>query len=131
MACVAANLRRADQCDNVHGDVDANTSGGDVHLLKIDGSIKAHTSGGNVRVGLKGANRGIRASTSGGDVELILPQGTTGDVSASTTGGQVTAEIPVTATVMKDSKLEGTRNGGGQPIEARTSGGDIKLRSAN
>lgn len=117
--------------ENVQGDVDANTSGGDVHLLNIDGSIKGHTSGGRVRVSLKGANRGIRATTSGGDVELILPRGTSGNVSASTSGGDVTTDFPVTTTVLKESRLEGTLNGGGQAIEARTSGGNIRLRPGN
>jgi DUF4097 and DUF4098 domain-containing protein YvlB len=116
---------------DVQGEVDADTSGGDVRLLNIDGSIKGHTSGGSVRVSLKGANRGISATTSGGDVELILPRGTTGNVSASTSGGDVTTDIPVTTTVMKPSRLEGTFNGGGQPIEAHTSGGSVRLRAAN
>lgn len=115
--------------DRVQGDVDANTSGGDVRLMDIDGNIKGHTSGGSVRVSLKGANRGISATTSGGDVELILPRGTTGDVSASTSGGNVTTDIPVTTTVVKEGRLEGSLNGGGQPIEARTSGGNVRLRS--
>jgi DUF4097 and DUF4098 domain-containing protein YvlB len=114
--------------DNVHGDLDANTSGGDLHLLRIDGKIKGHTSGGSVRVSLVGANRGISATTSGGDVELVLPRGTTGNVSASTSGGEVTTDLPVTTTVVKDGRLEGTLNGGGQPIEARSSGGSIRLR---
>jgi DUF4097 and DUF4098 domain-containing protein YvlB len=114
--------------DNVHGDLDANTSGGDLHLLRIDGKIKGHTSGGSVRVSLVGANRGISATTSGGDVELVLPRGTTGDISASTSGGEVTTDLPVTTTVVKDGRLEGTLNGGGQPIEARSSGGSIRLR---
>jgi DUF4097 and DUF4098 domain-containing protein YvlB len=117
--------------DNVQGDVDAHTSGGDVRLLDIDGSIKGHTSGGSVRVSLKGANRGISATTSGGDVELILPRGTTGNVLATTSGGNVTTDIPVTTTVVKEGRLEGTLNGGGQPIEARTSGGNIRLRSTS
>jgi hypothetical protein len=117
--------------DNVRGDVDANTSGGDVHLRGIDGRIKGHSSGGSVRVSLVGANRGVSATTSGGDVELILPRGTTGNVSASTSGGDVTTDLPVTTTIVKEGRLEGTLNGGGQPIEARTSGGSIRLRSQN
>jgi DUF4097 and DUF4098 domain-containing protein YvlB len=117
--------------DNVRGDVDANTSGGDVRLLNIDGSIKGHTSGGSVRASLQGANRGISASTSGGDVELILPRNTTGNVSASTSGGNVTTDLPITTTVVKEGRLEGTLNGGGQSIEARTSGGNIRLRPAS
>jgi DUF4097 and DUF4098 domain-containing protein YvlB len=117
--------------DNVRGDVDANTSGGDVHLRGIDGRIKGHSSGGSVRVSLVGANRGVSATTSGGDVELILPRATTGNVSASTSGGDVTTDLPVTTTVIKEGRLEGTLNGGGQSIEARTSGGSIRLRSQN
>jgi DUF4097 and DUF4098 domain-containing protein YvlB len=115
--------------DRVRGDIEANTSGGDIRLLNIDGRIQGHTSGGSVRVSLVGANRGITATTSGGDVEVILPRGTTGNVSASTSGGEVTTDIPITTTVVKESRLEGTLNGGGQPIEARTSGGNIRLRS--
>jgi DUF4097 and DUF4098 domain-containing protein YvlB len=117
--------------DDVRGDVDANTSGGDVRLMNIDGSIKGHTSGGNVRVSLEGANRGISATTSGGDIELILPRGTTGNVLASTSGGDIATDMPVTTTMLKETRLEGTLNGGGQPIEARTSGGSIRLRPEN
>jgi DUF4097 and DUF4098 domain-containing protein YvlB len=115
--------------EKVRGDVDANTSGGDVRLLNIDGGIKGHTSGGNVRVSLAGANRGISATTSGGNVEVTLPRGTSGNVTASTSGGSVKTDIPVTTTVIKEGRLDGTLNGGGQPIELRTSGGDIRLRA--
>ncbi len=118
------------KADKVQGDLDADTSGGDVHLLNIDGRIKGHTSGGSVRVSLVGANRGITATTSGGNIEVILPQGTSGNISASTSGGNVTTDIPVTTTIMKERRIEGTLNGGGQPIEARTSGGDVRLRAA-
>jgi DUF4097 and DUF4098 domain-containing protein YvlB len=117
--------------DHVRGDVDANTSGGDVRLLNVDGKISGRTSGGSVRVSLVGANRGITASTSGGDVELILPKGTTGNIEASTGGGDIKTDLPVTTTVLKETRLEGSLNGGGQPIEARTSGGNIRLRSTS
>lgn len=116
--------------ERIQGDVNAKTSGGDVRLLDIDGSIEGHTSGGNVRVSLAGSNRGIIATTSGGNVEVILPPGTSGDVAASTSGGDVRTDIPVTTTVVKHGRLEGTLNGGGQRIEARTSGGNVRLRAA-
>src|SRR5688572_7341507 len=116
--------------DKVRGDIDASTSGGDVRLLNIDGRIHGRTSGGNVRVSLTGANRGIFATTSGGDVEVILPQGTTGKITASTGGGSISTDLPVSTTVLKDTRLEGTINGGGEPIEARTSGGSVRIRPA-
>ena len=115
----------------IKGDVDADTSGGDVRVLRVDGKIRADTSGGSVRVSLTGANRGISATTSGGDIEVKLPRGTSGNVEATTSGGDIESDLPVTTTVWKDSRLEGTLNGGGAPIYAHTSGGSIKLRAEN
>jgi DUF4097 and DUF4098 domain-containing protein YvlB len=117
--------------DTIRGDVDADTSGGDIRLLHVDGKIRGHTSGGSVRCSLVGNNRGISATTSGGDVELTLPRAATGNLEVTTSGGDISSDLPVTATVLKDHHLRGTLNGGGQPIEARTSGGNIKLRLAN
>jgi len=117
--------------DTIRGDVDADTSGGDVRLLNIDGKIRGHTSGGSVRCSLVGRNRGISATTSGGDVELILPGTVAGNLQASTSGGDIATEIPVTTTITKDDHLSGSLNGGGAAIEARTSGGNIRVRAAN
>jgi DUF4097 and DUF4098 domain-containing protein YvlB len=119
------------ETDAIRGDVDADTSGGDVRLLNVDGKISGNTSGGSVRCSLVGANRGISATTSGGDIELGLPRGTAANIDATTSGGEITTEIPVTSTVLKENDLEGTLNGGGERIYARTSGGSIKLRVSN
>jgi DUF4097 and DUF4098 domain-containing protein YvlB len=116
--------------DTIRGDVDADTSGGDVRLLHVDGKIRGHTSGGSVRCSLVGANRGISATTSGGDIELTLPRAATGDLDATTSGGDVTSDIPVSVTAVKDGQLRGPLNGGGEPIEARTSGGSIRVRAS-
>jgi len=117
--------------DTIRGDVDADTSGGDVRLLHVDGKIRGNTSGGSVRCSLVGANRGISATTSGGDIELSLPRGTTANIDVTTSGGKVTTEIPVTSTVLKETDLVGTLNGGGERIYAHTSGGSITVRAAN
>lgn len=117
--------------DTIRGDVDADTSGGDVRLLRVDGKIRGNTSGGNVRVSLVGANRGISATTSGGDIEMSVPRGTAANIDATTSGGEITTDIPVTSTVLKDTALEGTLNGGGERIHAHTSGGSIKVRAEN
>ena len=117
--------------ESIQGDVDAETSGGDIRLLLVDGKIKGRTSGGSVRCSLVGGNRGISATTSGGDIELTLPRAVAGNLEMSTSGGDITTDIPVTATVLKNDHLRGSLNGGGQEIEARTSGGSIRLRAAN
>jgi DUF4097 and DUF4098 domain-containing protein YvlB len=116
--------------DTIRGDVDAKTSGGDVHLISVDGKLSASTSGGSVECSLVGSNRGIVAKTSGGSIEITLPASTTGNVDATTSGGDVRSDLPVAAKQKQDDRLEGSLNGGGQPIELRTSGGSIALHQS-
>ena len=117
------------EAQKIQGDVDAGTSGGSVRLLEVDGKIRAKTSGGSVRCSLVGANRGISVTTSGGSIEVSLPPDTKGNIEATTSGGRVSTELPVTSTVQEHSHLVGTINGGGEPIDAHTSGGSISLRA--
>ena len=117
--------------DTIRGDVDAETSGGDVRLLQVDGKIRGQTSGGNVQCSLVGINRGISASTSGGSIQLTLPKGTTANIEATSSGGDFESELPVATTEREDGHVKGSINGGGQPIDASTSGGGISLRAAN
>lgn len=115
---------------NVRGDSDLKTSGGDIRAT-IDGKIAAHTSGGDVTAELVGANRGISVSSSGGDLTVRVPKDTKGELNASTSGGSVRTELPVTTTAMSERKLTGTLNGGGNTIHARTSGGSIQVLAAS
>ena len=117
--------------DTIRGEMDAATSGGDVRLLKVDGKIAGRTSGGDVQCSLVGVNRGISVSTSGGSIEVTLPRATTANIEAKTSGGEFTSEIPVAITRIQEGHVQGSINGGGQPIDVRTSGGDITLRAAN
>jgi DUF4097 and DUF4098 domain-containing protein YvlB len=117
--------------DKIRGDVDADTSGGDVRLLNVDGKIRGNTSGGSVRCSLVGINRGISATSSGGDIEVTVPRATTGNLNATTSGGNITLEIPISTTELKDGRAKGSLNGGGLPIEAHTSGGNVSLRAAD
>jgi hypothetical protein len=114
--------------DSIRGAVDADTSGGDVRLMRIDGKIKGNTSGGNVRCSLVGANREISATTSGGSIEIILPKAAAGNVRATTSGGSISSDLSLTASSIKEGRIEGVLNGGGPPIYAHTSGGSISLR---
>jgi DUF4097 and DUF4098 domain-containing protein YvlB len=84
-----------------------------------------------VECSLVGTNRGISASTSGGSIQLTLPRATTANMEATTSGGEFTSKLPVAATERQDGHVKGSINGGGQPIDASTSGGDISLQAAN
>jgi len=117
--------------DTIRGDIDAGTSGGDLRLLNVDGKIRGQTSGGSVQCSLVGINRGISATTSGGDIKLILPRATTANIEAISSGGGFSSDLPVTTNDWQDGHVKGSLNGGGQTIDARTSGGGISLRAAN
>jgi len=117
--------------DTIRGGVDAETSGGDVRLLHVDGKIRGQTSGGNVQCSLVGINRGISATTSGGSIQLTVPRATRANLEATTSGGSIHSDLSVSTTSQEDGQLKGSINGGGEPIDAHTSGGSISLRAAN
>lgn len=113
---------------DVRGDAELGTSGSDIRAV-VDGKIVAHTSGGSIMAELIGPNRGITASSSGGDIVLRMSKDVSGALHASTGGGSVRSELPVTTTEFSSKKLVGTLGNGGEQIQARTSGGSIRLQS--
>jgi hypothetical protein len=111
---------------DIRGDAELGTSGNDIRAV-VDGKIVAHTSGGSITAELIGRNRGVRATSSGGDIVLRMSKDVRGELYASTGGGSVRSELPVTTSEFSSKKIVGTLNGGGEEIQARTSGGSIRL----
>lgn len=132
------------------GSATADTMGGNIEASDCEGRLAAKTSGGNITVGnFSGA--GIFADTtggsisfdlakqpddqcvlrtSGGNVNARLDQNIGVNVLATTDGGVVHTEIPVSSTVqgkVKEGRLEGKINGGGPLLTLRTSGGNIDI----
>jgi hypothetical protein len=115
----------------VTGNIDVSTSGGDIRISDVSGKVRAETSGGDVVVKAKGDNKGIQAETSGGDIDIFLPESITANIDASTSGGEVICDLPVTMSgKIDESRVRGTVNGGGAPIRAHTSGGDVRIKVA-
>jgi hypothetical protein len=110
------------------GDLYARTSGGSIHIQNEDGRVDAHTSGGGIRAALR-ANRGAVLATSGGSITLLLPQDAHATIDATTSGGRVMSDLPVTTTEFARNDLRGTLAGGGPPISLHTSGGSIHIES--
>ncbi len=118
------------RADHVDGDVNVQTSGGDVDLSSIDGSVHAETSGGGISLKLRGENKGIDVHSSGGDINIYLSESVVANLEASTSGGKVRCELPITVKGdMSDEELRGKINGGGNVIRAETSGGDVKIKT--
>lgn len=117
--------------DGVAGDIVATTSGGSVAITGAGGRVDAESSGGGVRVGFTAGNdRGGELSSSGGPVAAELDSAVGLDIDASTSGGGVHCDLPVTVRgSVSRSQLRGTLNGGGQLLRMRSSGGGIRIGS--
>jgi DUF4097 and DUF4098 domain-containing protein YvlB len=80
-----------------------------------------------MRVELR-ANRGVSLATAGGSITLQLPQDTHASLEATTSGGRVTSDFPLTTTrIAAGNDLEGAIGDGGPPISLHTSGGSIHI----
>jgi DUF4097 and DUF4098 domain-containing protein YvlB len=114
---------------SVQGSAEVETSGGNVEVLDVSGKVRAETSGGNVTVRVTGENAGIYAETSGGDIDITIGPEVKATLDASTSGGSVYCDFPVTVSGRIDpSRIRGQINGGGRTIHAHTSGGSIRIR---
>lgn len=115
--------------DKFSGNLYASTSGGDVFLFCNDASIKAETSGGDINLEYSGENMGIELSTSGGDIDIKLPEDFKATMDVSTSGGDVSCSLNM-SNIKKSygSSLAGDINGGGEKLNAYTSGGDITVK---
>jgi hypothetical protein len=114
--------------DKFSGDLYASTSGGDVFLFCNNAFIEAETSGGDIDLEYSGENLGIELSTSGGDIDIKLPDDFKATMDISTSGGDVSCSLNM-SNIKKShgSSLVGDINGGGEKLNAHTSGGDITV----
>lgn len=130
--------------NNIEGSVDANTSGGRIRAEKVTGGINARTSGGSIT--LEAVSGNVEAKTSGGSIEaeILSPDDF---IELRTSGGSITVTVPKDLGYDVDlggnrvradlnnfrgefdkNDMEGTMNGGGTKLYAKTSGGSINLR---
>ncbi|HEY6400427.1 MAG TPA: DUF4097 family beta strand repeat-containing protein [Blastocatellia bacterium] len=115
---------------NYAGDAIVRTSGGGIKINRIEGSIDASTSGGPIFAAL-GAQpkKDCRLHTSGGGITVELDEALSFNIDAEASGGNVSADLPVTVQgELRKGSLRGTLNGGGQALILRTSGGSVRLR---
>jgi len=115
--------------DDIGGDVVADTSGGSISIDGVGGKVNADTSGGPVKVVFRpGNDQGGSLSSSGGRVTAVIDPSVGLDIDASTSGGSVHSDVPLTirGTVSK-SEIHGKLNGGGAMLKLRSSGGGIRI----
>lgn len=113
----------------VTGDIAADTSGGGIEISEAGGKVTADTSGGPIAVRFAAGNsKGGSLETSGGGISIVVDRTAKLTLDASSSGGNVTCDLPVTVVGERErTELKGSLNGGGALLHARTSGGGIRI----
>lgn len=112
---------------NIEGEFKTSTSGGSIDLKEMACSLDAHTSGGGLYAQMKSLGKYLRVSSSAGNVEIEIPakQGLTLDLS----GERISENTLTNFSGSWDKRhVTGTVNGGGIPVEAHASSGDVELK---
>jgi hypothetical protein len=116
------------------GRVTARTTNGGVNAKGLTGGLEARTTNGGLNIDLAstGAEK-ISMHTTNGGVTVALPETAKADLSASWTNGgiNVSPDLKVEVSEKSRRRFEGRMNGGGTPIELRTTNGGIRVRPRN
>lgn len=110
---------------NSSGSINLRTSGGHIDLERISGTVEASTSGGSINAEIASVGQFVDLRTSGGNVNITVPDGIGFDLDLR--GSRVRTELKNFSGEVERDEVEGSINGGGPKISARTSGGTVSV----
>lgn len=110
---------------NTEGTLNVRTSGGHIDLENIAGAVEASTSGGSIAANISKMGEFARLKTSGGNVDITVPRNIGLDLDLR--GSRVRTQLENFSGSMEDDDVEGSINGGGPMLSARTSGGTVRV----
>ncbi len=113
------------RAEDVTGGINARTSGGSISLYNIAGNVEAKTSGGSIDAEIVDPDDFIELRTSGGSISIKVPKDNGFDVDLG--GNRVRADLANFKGELDKNDMEGTLNGGGTKLSAKTSGGSVRL----
>jgi uncharacterized protein involved in outer membrane biogenesis len=111
--------------ENTEGNLRVRTSGGHIDLENIAGTVEASTSGGGISADITEMGEFARLRTSGGNVHITVPRNIGLDLDLR--GSRVRTQLENFSGSMEDDDVEGSINGGGPMLSARTSGGTVRV----
>ena len=114
------------RAENVSGGIIAKTSGGSISLDRVSGNVEAKTSGGSIDAEVLYPEDYIELKTSGGSITVAVPKDKGYDIDLD--GNRVRADLENFSGEYERDEIEGSLNGGGIRVSARTSGGSVTLR---
>lgn len=110
---------------NSAGSINLRTSGGHIDLERISGTVEASTSGGSINAEIASIGQFIDLRTSGGNVNITVPDNIGLDLALR--GSRVRTELKNFSGEVERDEVQGSVNGGGPKISARTSGGTVRV----
>lgn len=110
--------------DAVVGSLDLRTSGGSISLEAIEGKVDARTSGGSINAEILAPDDYIKLRTSGGSIHIEVPEN---GYDLDLDGNRVNVKLVNFTGEAEKDEIQGSINGGGIEIHAKTSGGAINL----
>ncbi|HHS12777.1 MAG TPA: hypothetical protein ENN03_03295 [bacterium] len=129
----------------IAGALQVRTGGGNINLKDIQGSIDVATGGGNVdaEITLTDFTRphSVKIVTGGGDIGLSIPGRMPATISAvirfyrrTWEDYKITSDFPLKQNTYEEGrytiiKAEGEINGGGETVDLKTGGGNIRIKS--
>ncbi len=117
------------EVDTLEGTAFLRTSNGGLDLQEVIGEVDAETSNGGISYSgdmIPGGDN--RLITSNGNVDVELMGTPSIKLDASTNNGDVTSELPITATTTSDDHLVGTIGDGEADLYIESSNGDVTIR---
>jgi len=136
------------QGKDLRGQVDVSTMGGEIQIDDLQAGATVATMGGDVRINLTLKDfkkpHALRIESKGGDVELSVPAGLPATVLAeiqlsrkdwASKRYDIYSDFPLSKETSDETdqrvlRSKGEINGGGDPIEIRTVGGDIYIKKS-
>lgn len=115
---------------NIKGDVTVTTSFAGVSLDSVNGKVSVDNQNGAISLAITRSNacHDINTKTSFSTVHVRIPDGVGYNVSAHTSFGRISSELPVTASgSMGNDTLTGTIGGGGCQLQISNSNGNIEI----
>lgn len=116
---------------SLDGRVVARTTNGGITATEIKGGIEARSTNGGVRVQLASVGPDeVHLTTTNGGVRLVLPENAKATVTGTwTNGGMTISGLNFEVTEQSRRRFEGRLNGGGTPVDLRTTNGGIAVQS--
>jgi len=116
---------------SVNGIVVASSTNGGVTARAIGGGVDARATNGSITVDLAAVGKdAVDLRATNGNISLTLPPAADANIEATCTNGTIDiTDLPIELTGEQSRRrARGRLNGGGAPVEATTTNGDIHIR---